>query len=1006
MPPKGLSNGVKITYGSRIRQTKSVPLNKTGKQLKEATEVFHSRLSTLSYSQRQDLVDIDTDSSAYYPQMIDGDDGDGDWESLDGAFASYSPGEEGVLQSHAGGEAIFEQMISGLAPGRGDPRVRSARIQETNDRWRAQMPQLIDAYLMFKHEGPATLNEATAWPLTVPSFSEYGLKSFSHADGVSTANTTLLSYGYIGASPEQPVLAFPLHLFEVYRQQHRVCPRFSIDGLARTLHYLHHVPRKSYLGEQISTAYDAYLAIMRGVNARVAVALDRTGDWYMQNVCPPCLYKTIHEPPLIFAVLATIDGNNSLKLVADIFRAGQTRADNRTSTSPRWITPEQVDEYKDEVANAQAKRKKKAPTKAAELPAATAPDPLADPSNVASDNKDDDVAWLNVNELEATELAELETCINTCVERWRAAAPEARNKMFALFAVTGIFVSVCRHGHILAMCDMIRSGELMKYPLAIVRRLFDQYGTDIGLGYDIFCAFWTTLRRSSLGARAVGLHLRGVVPAFHGYAHNRECQLGWHPMYVEGVGLEDFEECERTFAKSNNLASVTRLASAFHRQQQIDEHFDFHDADKHANSGKFIFANYRQAIEKIDMNGQQLAELERQLGTCAADYESYLTAERAYFESKKTEPPEVARTAEYMELLKKLHDAALESRKAKDEYSRMDYYITHRQWQKPEITACTRRYRSSHSRHLGVEEEVVLFEEEHDILERWAPESKEYQDALILMTERKYRRALDKLESLVVKRLFELTKLGMSGVAYKQREKISKALRTRAEAIRTALEQYNHAAAQLNPPRPRLAWTEVVNTVALADFDLLRDTTTDIRNLPWAKPANREAMVLYFGIKRAKEEIHRLNVEIRRTITFMVDDHADYARAIRANQDAAPHLAHELREQLRQRTAINTGIARQFRKTSRLPGFSGTLFPGARVGRDPHLSEAESMPPWAALELGIQREIVEYDEPDEVQPHTTTWDGSDGEDEVLAREADDVEDLVVTFMENLSTMDD
>ncbi len=47
-----------------------------------------------------------------------------------------------------------------------------------------------------------------------------------------------------------------------------------------------------------------------------------------------------------------------------------------------------------------------------------------------------------------------------CVERWRNAGPEARKKMFALFAVSGIFVGLCRHGHILIMCDMIRSGEL------------------------------------------------------------------------------------------------------------------------------------------------------------------------------------------------------------------------------------------------------------------------------------------------------------------------------------------------------------------------------------------------------------------------------------------------------------------------------------------------------------------------------------------------------------------
>jgi hypothetical protein len=128
----------------------------------------------------------------------------------------------------------------------------------------------------------------------------------------------------------------------------------------------------------------------------------------------------------------------------------------------------------------------------------------------------------------------------------------------------------------------------MKYPLAIVNYLLDMYGEDMALAYDIMCAFFKTLTRSSLGTKTVALRLRGVVPAFHGHAHNRECQIGWHPLYVDGVGLEDFEECERTFARSNHLASVTRMTTPFHRQQQIDEHFAFHDIDKHAASGKLL----------------------------------------------------------------------------------------------------------------------------------------------------------------------------------------------------------------------------------------------------------------------------------------------------------------------------------------------------------------------------------------------------------------------------------
>jgi hypothetical protein len=65
--------------------------------------------------------------------------------------------------------------------------------------------------------------------------------------------------------------------------------------------------------------------------------------------------------------------------------------------------------------------------------------------------------------------------------------------------------------------------------------------------------------------------------------------LNWnlkhYPLYRDGVGLEDFEECERTFGKSNELAAVTRLASPYHHAQHINEHFRFHDQDKHAASG-------------------------------------------------------------------------------------------------------------------------------------------------------------------------------------------------------------------------------------------------------------------------------------------------------------------------------------------------------------------------------------------------------------------------------------
>ena len=81
-----------------------------------------------------------------------------------------------------------------------------------------------------------------------------------------------------------------------------------------------------------------------------------------------------------------------------------------------------------------------------------------------------------------------------------------------------------------------------------------------------------------------------------------------------------------------------------------------------------------------------------------------------------------------------------------------------------QITKITTQYRTTFERWQAKNEEVLRYEEEHHITTRWAPTSQEYLDALTVVTERKYRQAINDLERLVVQRLFEMTKLGMSGV--------------------------------------------------------------------------------------------------------------------------------------------------------------------------------------------------------------------------------------------------
>ncbi|KAF8591346.1 hypothetical protein K439DRAFT_1644310 [Ramaria rubella] len=160
--------------------------------------------------------------------------------------------------------------------------------------------------------------------------------------------------------------------------------------------------------------------------------------------------------------------------------------------------------------------------------------------------------------------------------------------MFNAFAETGVFVSVCRHGTIWTILDMMHSGELAKYPLATISHLLEVLPQGLGLGYDITCSFTGTLMRSSLGKKAHELGLKMVVPAFHGHVHNRLCQLSFHILMSRGFGLEDLETCEHIFAGSNAVAWLTCHSTPYHRRQFIDMYFRQWDTDKYENLGKCL----------------------------------------------------------------------------------------------------------------------------------------------------------------------------------------------------------------------------------------------------------------------------------------------------------------------------------------------------------------------------------------------------------------------------------
>lgn len=104
--------------------------------------------------------------------------------------------------------------------------------------------------------------------------------------------------------------------------------------------------------------------------------------------------------------------------------------------------------------------------------------------------------------------------------------------------------------------------------------------------------------------------------------------------------------------------------------------------------------------------------------------------------------------------------------KARQDHDLLDHNIIYNSYKAPQIREVRTQYVTSFSCWEACNTVVCEFENAHNdiITERWTPNMQEYKDAKILMSQRTYCRAIDELERLVVQRLFEMTKLGMSGV--------------------------------------------------------------------------------------------------------------------------------------------------------------------------------------------------------------------------------------------------
>ncbi|KAJ7893241.1 hypothetical protein B0H13DRAFT_1886386 [Mycena leptocephala] len=808
-------------------QASQVNRDRAQKDMQEQYEVL-TTAARQAYNDVRDIADSANEDSLEWEDVPDGPNDD-----IDAAMN----GRDGFMASGAGGElrdtledAIREDRETQNKKRAQDRRKRRDIIAKQVHAFAPQMSAIIDAYVEWGLQVGDNLEGALP-PLAMPLVEKFYDITLVDIFSMSCTSLTLLLltinshilvqythalhrqvYDLLPGEPRghtlrpwTPTVGFSTRVLELFRVAHLRTPTLAIQSWVKTLADLHGLPFKPYRVQQLSVAYDLYLAILRGLKARVDKAIGRDApDWRLKNCCPACMYKLEGEAELVFSILVTADGNDSLKRV---LRRGaheyddegnplpgksNERPDPRAATAgePYFLSREKVDRWAKD-------RFKEFMSPDGDLPPAGG----------------------NTDSPEKSKTA--------CEERWKNLSEDITKKM---------------HGFVLLVADMVKSGELSKYPLAIADELLDAFDRAIGFGYDIGCGFSTTIFNSPLGHRALLQNFSCLVGAFHGHAHNRLCQLLFLARYVLGMGLEDLEGCERFFSRSNAMAGSVQYASVFHRLQTLSTYFAHSDThDTYANLTKFLVDNYWQALEVLDgeaglkmgMAGAGISSVE--------EFPARLKAELEYLRSLTSDTEEDTQHMEYYQRLVNLAD-----RKAK-----LDLALG----ETPGATASMKLHaRENYNMALT---DVQASESKMGIQVRWLAESQEWADAAHLVSTKRYRLALMKLEKLVVQRMFELTKMNLSQTGYKLRKHIAKALQARSQAIRTALKSYNIAAAAMVPPGRKLTWSEVVEYAFLSDFDLLHHPERGIEVRAWADPAARLLMDTYFKIERAREEIKR-----------------------------------------------------------------------------------------------------------------------------------------------------
>jgi len=420
-----------LTSEPADRQTgRTLGVTERTKERRYIKNLHAAEVRGLSDANRRALVSLDGKEEEWEDSTMGGlldlgDVGDGDQTN------DSQPNDQTFVHE------LGEMLSGGIGRGystrrRVDHRTRAQRLQRLESAWSSQMESLTAALLDYRLKSsnaqpPSQMPIPAPEGIDFPVIDLYTRKETDRVnfEGHAYPGVALVHAGYMPTSPTNPQFGISIDTLSLYHLLRLRQPSFSIQAFSKVLCDRYRLPYRRSYRDMLSRSFEIYIRLSNIIDAQVQKACGRDApNWRAKHACPPCSYTLEDEPPLEYDRIVAMDGNNSLK------RCNRAAADTRVyEDNDYYLSQSQVDRFAHEV-KAGEKRQDEAST---ETPATEEGDPADGDKEVGT---------------------------SPCASRWKAASADSVKRMWDLFDETGVFASACRHGLMLWVTDMVKSGEL------------------------------------------------------------------------------------------------------------------------------------------------------------------------------------------------------------------------------------------------------------------------------------------------------------------------------------------------------------------------------------------------------------------------------------------------------------------------------------------------------------------------------------------------------------------